>query len=94
MHHYLKAVQAAGTDEGLAVAKKIKEMPVENFFHKGSKVRANYGRVLLPMYLFKVKAPKDSKGEWDVYEHVTSTPGEQAFRPMAEGGCAHVVAAK
>lgn len=93
VHHYLKAVAAAGTDEGLAVAKKMREMPVENFFHHGTKIRED-GRVLLPMHLFKVKAPKDSTGDWDLYEYVTSTPGEQAFRPLADGGCPHVVSAK
>ncbi|MCD6674012.1 MAG: ABC transporter substrate-binding protein [Burkholderiaceae bacterium] len=93
VHHYLKAVAAAGTDDGPTVAKKMREMPVENFFHHGTRIRED-GRVLLPMHLFKVKAPKDSKGEWDLYEHVMSTPGEQAFRPLADGGCPYITSGK
>lgn len=89
VHHYLKAIAAAGTDDGPKVAAKMKEMPVENFFHKGTKIRED-GRVLVPMHLFKVKAPKDSKGEWDLYEYVTTIPGEQAFRPLAQGNCPYI----
>jgi branched-chain amino acid transport system substrate-binding protein len=93
VHHYLMAIAAAGTDDGPKVAAKMKEMPIENFFHKGTRIRED-GRVLVPMHLFKVKAPKDSKGEWDLYEYVTTTPGEQAFRPPAQGNCPFVTAGK
>lgn len=93
VHHYLKAVAATKSDDGTVVARKMREMPVENFFHKGTKIRED-GRVLLPMHLFRVKAPKDSKGEWDLYQHVSTIPGEQAFRPLAEGGCSYVTAGK
>ncbi len=93
VHHYLKAVAAAGTDDGPKVAAKMKEMPVQNFFHKGTRIRED-GRVLLPMHLFKVKTPAASKGEWDLYEYVTSTPGEQAFRPLSAGNCPFVAANK
>jgi branched-chain amino acid transport system substrate-binding protein len=93
VHHYLRAVAAAGTDDGPKVAAKMREMPVENFFHKGTRIRED-GRVLVPMHLFKVKAPKDSKGEWDLYEFVTTIPGEQAFRPLAQGGCPYITASK
>ncbi len=93
VHHYLKAVAATGSDDGPAVAKKMRETPVENFFHKGSRIRED-GRVMLPMHLFKVKSPKESAGEWDVYTHVASIPGDQAFRPLAEGGCPFVSGSK
>lgn len=93
VHHYLKAVAAAGTDDGPKVAAKMKAMPVENFFHKGTRIRED-GRVLVPMHLFKVKAPKDSKGEWDLYDYVTTIPGEEAFRPLAQGNCPYITASK
>lgn len=93
VHHYLKAVAAAGTDDGPGVAKKMREMPIDNFFHKGTRIRED-GRVLLPMHLFKVKAPSASKSEWDLYDYVTSIPGEQAFRPLAAGNCPLVTANK
>jgi branched-chain amino acid transport system substrate-binding protein len=39
------------------------------------------------MYLFEVKKPSESKGAWDYYKLVSTIPADQAFRPMAEGGC-------
>ena len=93
VHHYLKAVAATQSDDGPTVSKKMRETPVANFFHNNTRIRED-GRVLLPMHLFRVKAPKDSKGEWDLYQHVSSIPGEQAFRPLAEGGCPYITAGK
>jgi branched-chain amino acid transport system substrate-binding protein len=83
---YLKAVQAAGTDETEAVAKKLHEMPVEDFFAKKGKVLAN-GRMVHEMYLFEVKKPSESKGPWDYYKHLSSIPGDTAFASLAESGC-------
>jgi branched-chain amino acid transport system substrate-binding protein len=39
------------------------------------------------MYLFKVKAPDQSKGAWDYYELVSTIPADKAFRPLSDGGC-------
>ncbi len=39
------------------------------------------------MYLFQVKTPTESKYPWDYYKLLETVPGEQAFRPLAEGGC-------
>src|SRR5215212_2274994 len=64
--HYLKAVQAAGTDETEAVVKRMKEMPVDDFFARKGKVLDN-GRMVHDMYLFQVKKPEESKGPWDYY---------------------------
>jgi branched-chain amino acid transport system substrate-binding protein len=83
---YLKAVQAAGTDETEAVAKKLHEMPVDDFFARKGKVLAN-GRMVHDMYLFQVKAPNDSKGPWDYYKHLSTIPGELAFASLQESGC-------
>ena len=60
--HYLKAVAAAGTDDGGAVAAKMKEMPVDDFMTKGGVIRAD-GRLVRDMYLFQVKAPSESHGK-------------------------------
>lgn len=84
--HYLKAVEATGGKESAAVIAKMKETPTEDpLFGKGV-VRAD-GRVIHDMYLFKVKAPADSKGPWDYYETLATIPAAEAFRPLAEGGC-------
>jgi branched-chain amino acid transport system substrate-binding protein len=45
------------------------------------------GRAIHPMYLLQVKAPTESKSEWDVFKVVATIPGDQAFRPLSEGGC-------
>jgi len=87
--HYLKAVQAAGTDDPVAVMAKMKEMPVNDFYTKNGKVRED-GRVIRNMYLFQVKTPAESKGQFDYYKLMGTVPGEQAFRPLKDGGCPHV----
>jgi branched-chain amino acid transport system substrate-binding protein len=84
--HYLKAIKEAGTDEAQAVVRKMKELPVNDFFTKGGSVRED-GRVIRSMYLFQVKSPEESKYPYDYYKLLNTVPGEQAFRPLAEGGC-------
>jgi branched-chain amino acid transport system substrate-binding protein len=84
--HYLKAVKAAGTDEAKAVMAKMKAMPINDFMTKNGRIRED-GRVIRDMYLMQAKAPEESKGEWDLAKIVGTIPGEQAFRPLAEGGC-------
>jgi branched-chain amino acid transport system substrate-binding protein len=84
--HYLKAVEATGGKDPTAIMAKMKEMPTDDpLFGKGS-VRVD-GRKIHDMYLFKVKAPDQSKGAWDYYELVSTIPADKAFRPLADGGC-------
>jgi branched-chain amino acid transport system substrate-binding protein len=83
---YLKAVKAAGTDDTDAVAKKLHEMPVDDFFAKNGKVLPN-GRMVHDMYLFQVKTPAESKAPWDYYKHLATIKGDQAFATLAESGC-------
>jgi branched-chain amino acid transport system substrate-binding protein len=84
--HYLKAIEAAGTDEAKAVAKKMKELPINDFMTKNGSIRPD-GRVIRDMYLFQVKKPEESKGKYDYYKLLATIPGNEAFRPMSEGGC-------
>ena len=51
---------------------------------QGSVVAA---RKIHPMYLFEVKKPAESKAPWDYYKVRATIPAEEAFRPLAEGGC-------
>jgi len=84
--HYLKAVEAAKSKDSAAVMAKMKEMPSEDpLFGKGQ-VRAD-GRHVHDMYLFQVKKPEESKGPWDYYNILATIPADQAFRPLADGGC-------
>jgi branched-chain amino acid transport system substrate-binding protein len=88
--HYLKAVKAAGTSEAKAVMAKMRELPINDFMTKNGKVRAD-GRVIRDMYLMQAKTPAESKGEWDLAKTIATVPGNEAFRPLNEGGCPLVV---
>jgi branched-chain amino acid transport system substrate-binding protein len=84
--HYLKAVEATKGKDTAALMAKMKATPIDDpLFGKGS-VRAD-GRAIHPMYLFEVKKPSESKGEWDLYKTLATIPAEEAFRPLNEGGC-------
>jgi branched-chain amino acid transport system substrate-binding protein len=78
--HYLKAVQAAGTDDPLKVAAKMREAPVEDFFSRNGHLRPD-GLMVHDLVLVQVKKPEDSKYPWDYYQILTHIPGEQAFGP-------------
>jgi branched-chain amino acid transport system substrate-binding protein len=43
-----------------------------------------------PAYLFEVKKPEESKGPFDYYKLLQTTPADEAFRSIADGGCAFV----
>ena len=84
--HYLKAVDAAKTDDGLKAVAKMKELPTDDpLFGKGT-VRAD-GRKIHPAYLFEVKKPSESKGPYDYYKVAATIPANEAFRPLNEGDC-------
>jgi len=82
---YLKAVKAAGTKDADAVAKKLKELPVDDAFAQG-KVLQN-GRMVHDMYLFEVKKPSESKKPWDYYKQIAVIPGDKAFFTAKQSGC-------
>jgi branched-chain amino acid transport system substrate-binding protein len=84
--HYLKAVQAAGTDETGAVMQKMREMPINDMFAKNGRIRED-GRMVHDMYLYQVKKPSESKSPWDYYRLVSTVPGEQAFQPLSASTC-------
>jgi len=87
--HYLKAVEALKSDDGTKVVAKMKEMPTDDpLFGKGS-IRVD-GRKIHPAYLVEVKKPSESKAPWDYYKIRATIPADQAFRPLADGGCSLV----
>jgi branched-chain amino acid transport system substrate-binding protein len=84
--HYLKAIEAAKTDDGTKVIAQMKAMPTDDpLFGKG-RVRAD-GRKMHDAYLVEVKKPNESKGPYDYYKVRATIPAEQAFRPEKDGGC-------
>jgi branched-chain amino acid transport system substrate-binding protein len=86
IRHYLGAIEAAGTDEAKAVMAKMREIPVNDFYAKNGKVRED-GRMVHDMYFVQVKTPEETTGPWDYYKILSTIPGDQAFRPLDEGGC-------
>ena len=86
IRHYLTAIEAAGTDEAKAVMAKMREIPVKDFYAKNGRVRED-GRMVHDMYFVQVKTPAESTGPWDYYKILSTIPGDQAFRPLDEGGC-------
>lgn len=84
--HYLKAIEAAGTDDATAVAAKMREMPVNDDFTQTGRIRAD-GRMITDMYLVQVKSPKDSKSEWDYFDVLSTIPAEQTAAPLSQTTC-------
>jgi len=84
--HYLKSVQAAGSDDPDAVSVKMRELTISDMFTKNGKIRAD-GRMVHDMYLWEVKSPAESKGPWDYLKPVKTIPAEQAFMPLSQSTC-------
>ena len=89
--HYLKAVAsmgvAAAKASGRAAVERMKAMPTDDDCFGVGRIRED-GRKIHPAYLFEVKKPDESRHPWDYYKLLQTTPAEEAFRPLAEGGCA------
>jgi branched-chain amino acid transport system substrate-binding protein len=83
---YLKAVKAAGTKDTEAVARKLKELPVDDAFAQAGKVLEN-GRMVHDLYLFEVKKPQESNKPWDYYKQLAVVPGDKAFLSAKDSGC-------
>ena len=84
--HYLRAVAAAGTDDTQAVMDKMRATPINDFFAKDGRIRAD-GRMVHDMYLYEVKKPDESKEAWDYCKLVATIPADQAFTPLSESKC-------
>jgi branched-chain amino acid transport system substrate-binding protein len=88
--HYLKAVAAMGVAEakksGAATVTRMKSMPTEDDCFGAGTIRAD-GRALHPVYLYEVKTPAESKYAWDYYKLLATTPADEGFRPLQDGGC-------
>ncbi len=90
--HYLRAVQAAGTDESDAVMAKMKEMPVEDFFSRNGYLRAD-GRMVHDMLQVRIKTAKERKNADDIFAIEKVISGDDAFMKLEDGGCEFALAA-
>lgn len=84
--HYLNAVKAANSDDTGAVLKAMKATPVNDFMTQNGLIRPD-GRVVRDLYVFRVKPPGESKEDWDLYEQLSTIPGDQAFKPADPAVC-------
>lgn len=87
--HYLKAIDATGSDDGITVANKMRETPVQDFLAANGKIRPD-GRMITDMFLFQVKSPQESKGDWDFLKILATIPAEETATPLAKSTCALV----
>ncbi len=83
---YLKAVAATNSDDPKTVIAKMRELTVSDAFTPNGRLRPD-GRMVHDVYLVQIKSPAESKGEWDLLKLVATLPGDQVFRPIADGGC-------
>ena len=81
--HYLKAIQAAGTDDADAVMARMREMPVNDFFAKNGRIGPD-GLHRHEMFLVQVKTPEESKYPWDYYKIAKVIPAAEAFPPLSD----------
>ena len=84
------AMDKTQAHDGAAVVARMKQMPTDDPLFGHGSIRED-GRTIHDMYLFRVKSPAESHGSYDYYSLVSTIPGAQAFRPLAEGGCPMVV---
>ena len=88
--HYLKAVAALKDGhDGKVVVAKMKELPTSDPLYGDGVIRAD-GRKIHPVHLYETKKPSESTGDWDYFKTIATVPADQAFRPLASGGCALV----
>lgn len=83
--HYLKSVQAAGTQDSKTVAARMKATPINDMYSHDVTLRAD-GRAVRDFFLFKVKAPSESRQPWDDYNLLSRLPGTEAF-PSEASAC-------
>ena len=83
---YLRAVRDAGTIDGAKVVKQMESAPIDDRLFGQVTIRPD-GRALHAMYQYKVKTPAESKSRWDLFALQQTIPADQAFRPLADGGC-------
>jgi branched-chain amino acid transport system substrate-binding protein len=91
--HYLKAVAAAGTDETGAVLDKMRSTPVDDFYARGARLRAD-NKLVHDFYLVEVKKPSDVTSPWDYYKVLQKIAADDAYLPLSQSECPLLKAAK
>ena len=84
--NYLSAAQALGTDDADAVLAYLHEQEINDLFAKNGRIRPD-GQMVHDVYLYEVKSPAESEGEWDYYKLRETVPAEKAYQPLSESRC-------
>lgn len=87
--HYLRAVEAAGTTEAMAVADMMRELPIDDFFAVNGYIRAD-GRMVHDMFVGQVNTPEEATGPADFFQIVQTIPGDEVVFPLSLSTCALV----
>jgi branched-chain amino acid transport system substrate-binding protein len=86
VNHYLKAIDAIGSKDADAVIAQLKKMTINDEFASNGHLRDD-GIMSHDMYLCRLKAPSESKGEGDYINVMRVLSGEEANVPLAQSGC-------
>ncbi len=78
--HFLRGMAQAGSRDAVAVGRAMRALPVQ-YFGTDTTMRAD-GRVLHDLTLYRVKAPGESRGVWDLLDPVGAVAAAEAFAPM------------
>jgi branched-chain amino acid transport system substrate-binding protein len=85
--HYLKAIEATKSRDGLTVMRQMKAMPVTDAFARNAMLRQD-GRLMHDYFLAEVKKPDEVKQGWDLLNIRAMVPAASVIRPIDQGGCA------
>ena len=90
--HLLKVyAEVKSADDGIKLVEAMKATPTDDpLFGKG--VIREDGRHLHSVYLMSIKSPAESSGPWDAFKMISTIAPEDAFRPLAKGGCPFIKA--
>jgi len=84
--HYLKAVQAAGTDDTAKVVAEMRKAKINDPMTENGWIRED-GRVMRDFYVVQVKTPAESKYPWDYYKILGKVAAEDAALPLSRSEC-------
>lgn len=80
---YLKAIDAAGTDDADAVMAKLRGMTIDDDVIRNGHLRAD-GALVHDLLLLQVKKPAESKRDWDFYNVKAVLKGDDVFPKPSE----------
>jgi branched-chain amino acid transport system substrate-binding protein len=79
-------VKAANTLDADAVAAKMRELPLDDFYNKRVKLQPN-GCVPHAMHVWQVKPASEAKQKGDVFTRISTIPSPDAYPPPGLFGC-------